>query len=232
MENKLLIDIINNTKEDVIVDNDRNTEFYSNLYEKLYSTGYHNDPTLSHTIPVLNYLISHNIHFKSMLDVGCSIGNACLYMMQHGVKCAGIDISEIAVQRAKTRGVKKCKAASACNIPFNDKSFELVISTDVIEHLKEEDVELSIREMFRISKRYIVIKPCTHEEKNKVPLLRAKQQYPDLKDIDNLHLTVKPISWYHDIVEKVAKETNNNIMRYNQSDTDTNTMIYRLEQIS
>ncbi len=42
--------------------------------------------------------------------------------------------------------------ASATSLPFDDESADLVVSTDMIEHIKQEDRKAAIQEMFRIAK--------------------------------------------------------------------------------
>jgi ubiquinone/menaquinone biosynthesis C-methylase UbiE len=198
-----------------------NTEFYTELYDKLYDTGYHNSHELSHTIPVLKYLESKDIKYNTVLDVGSSIGNAVLYLQQIGVDAHGIEISPIAVKNATERGIKNCKVGSATELSYPDNSFDLVISTDVIEHLKEEDVQTAFDEMVRVSKKYIVVKPCTHAERNRKPITALKDKYPELSYIDNLHLTIKPIDWYKNIA--LPHDLENFLL----NDTDPNTLIYR-----
>lgn len=200
-----------------------NTDFYTNLYDKLYITGYHDSHELSHTIPVLKYLETKNFKYNTVLDVGSSIGNAVLYLQQQHIDAHGIEISPTAVNTANTRGIKNCKIGSATDLTYPDNSFDLVISTDVIEHLKEEDVPQAISEMIRVSKKFIAIKPCTHAERNRVPIETLKNTYKDeFHDIDNLHLTVRPIEWYKEIIHAHTE-----LEEYNKPDREINTLIYR-----
>jgi 2-polyprenyl-3-methyl-5-hydroxy-6-metoxy-1,4-benzoquinol methylase len=199
-----------------------NTGFYTNLYDKLYDTGYHNSHELSHTIPALKYLETKGFKYTSALDVGSSIGNAVKYLQDKGIDAHGTEISPIAVENAEKRGIRNCKVGTATNLEYPDGTFELVISTDVIEHLKEEDVAQAFSEMVRVSSKFIVLKPCTHVERNKVPIQKLKAKYTsEFDDIENLHLTVKPISWYKEII------SHHNLEVYNKPDLDTNTLVYR-----
>lgn len=45
-------------------------------------------------------------------------------------------------------------------LPFPDKSFDIVTCWEVLEHLLPADVELSINELVRVAKNYIVVSVC------------------------------------------------------------------------
>lgn len=181
-----------------------NKLFYEDLYNKLYSVGYHRSEKTSHTIPVIDILDKH-ILYKNVLDCGSSIGNAIHYLKNKKIYAEGLEISQIATDKANARGLKTTQG-SICKLPFPSNSFDLVISTDVLEHLKEADVLTAIEESIRVCKKYACHKPCTHAEKNLKPLLNLQKHYPEYKKIKNLHLTVKGIGWYVKIVNKLKKK--------------------------
>jgi ubiquinone/menaquinone biosynthesis C-methylase UbiE len=202
-----------------------NTYFYTNLYDKLYDTGYHDSEHLSHTIPVLKYLETIKFQYNTVLDVGSSIGNAVKYLQLQGIDAHGIEISPIAVKNATNRGIKNCIVGSATHLPYSNNSFDMVISTDVIEHLKEEDVDTAFGEMVRVANNYIVLKPCTHAERNRVPIQKLKEKYSnEFEDINNLHLTIKPIEWYKEIIYKYDLD------EYNHPDFDQETIILKIRK--
>lgn len=61
------------------------------------------------------------------------------------------------------------KEGALLNIPFVDKSFDLVICTHAIEHIR--DYKRAITELKRVAKRYIIIiMPCQREYKYTVDL--------------------------------------------------------------
>jgi len=166
-------------------DNDNKEDFYINLYEELYSQhGYHasNDIDSTHYKGLFNSCIDpSNIQYKTVLDIGCSAGIGIKKLFEpRGKICEGIDVSETAIKRAKSLGVS-AQVASITNVPFDDNSFDLVCSTDVIEHLKTEDQEQAWTECFRTSKKYVAHKISNTPEGNKF-------------DNKVLHLTC----WSHD----------------------------------
>jgi SAM-dependent methyltransferase len=62
-----------------------------------------------------------------VLDIGCGTGKHSLYLQSMGIDVAGLDISPLATQVCKKRGLKKCVAASAQNLPFKNGTFDTII---------------------------------------------------------------------------------------------------------
>lgn len=92
---------------------------------------------------------------EKILDVGCGEGSR-LNAMGGGV---GIDINRFAVSQAKKKYPKsKFQIASVEKLPFADKSFDLVYSAFVIEHVNSP--EKMLEEMIRVaSKRLVILCP-------------------------------------------------------------------------
>lgn len=79
---------------------------------------------------------------KVVLDVACGTGYGVGYLVERRVgKAVGVDISSEAVDYARERygGNKKASfvCADALRLPFSDGSFDVVISFETIEHLKQ-----------------------------------------------------------------------------------------------
>ena len=90
---------------------------------------------------------------KQVLDVGCGDGVLSYLFAKEDAKVSGIDYSDIAIEFAKekTKGLNiNFQQGSAYELPFEDNSFDIVISSDVIEHL--EDVEKYLSEINRVVK--------------------------------------------------------------------------------
>ena len=87
--------------------------------------------------------------FTSVLDVGCGTG---VSMEQWSCEVKGIDPSEKLVSIAKEKGLH-ASVASAEDIPFEDDSFDLVISLTAAHHF---DLEKSLREIKRVGRKYFV----------------------------------------------------------------------------
>ena len=65
----------------------------------------------------------------------------------------GVDQSPTALQHVRTEAV----LASATKLPFADGSFDLVLSSEMLEHLPTDDYRQAIAEMSRVSRRYLLI---------------------------------------------------------------------------
>jgi len=161
---------------------------YKNLYEDLYQLGYQKDINIG--VKYIDWIISH-YPFNSILDVGCAQGIAVQRYQEKGKDAYGIDVAPTAIELSKERKIKNCFVASATKIPFDDSFFDVVTTSDVLEHLTIEDVPLAIKEMIRVSKRLIFLRVSKFPENNRTWINKIQYKYPN---IENLHLTIKP---YH-----------------------------------
>lgn len=74
---------------------------------------------------------------KNILEVGCGKGRFIREVANRSARCVGIDVSENFLKEAQA---KKCAAflkASATHLPFGPKTFDVVFSVEVIEHLPD-----------------------------------------------------------------------------------------------
>jgi len=89
-----------------------------------------------------------------VLDVGCGTGYLLARIEKSlGIKGVGIDFSAASIKKAKRWQKKGLKflATDAEGLPFEDKSFDYVISLDVLEHIENQGKVL--REMVRVLKK-------------------------------------------------------------------------------
>lgn len=81
----------------------------------------------------------------SMIDVGCGMGDL-LMRFPSRPRC-GIDISSGYLKVARARGLEVTEAAVE-NIPYLADTFDVVVATDILEHVL--DVNAALKEMLRI----------------------------------------------------------------------------------
>ena len=92
---------------------------------------------------------------SSILDVGCAKG----FMMHDlaelipGITVKGIDISEYAIEHAMEDMRPNVQVASATNLPFPDKSFDITISINTVHNLEREECAKALQEIERVSRK-------------------------------------------------------------------------------
>lgn len=89
----------------------------------------------------------------SIADVGCGDGRITNYLPQHCTRVIGVDISRRALQFIEDDRI----GASAAYLPFTDSCFDLVVATELLEHLTKRDYHAAILEIKRVATRYILI---------------------------------------------------------------------------
>lgn len=97
-----------------------------------------------------NAKIPTDVH--SILDVGCGVGEFLSWLPQTYWK-VGLDISYEALTRVGT--LKAVGGVDA--LPFASSSFDLVTCFEVLEHLPHRAFPRALRELERVSRKYIMV---------------------------------------------------------------------------
>lgn len=98
------------------------------------------------------------LRIKKVLDAGCGEGFTLdkLRKEKIGLEFVGVDNSAIAINLGKKLFPSFIlKVDDIYNLSFDDSSQDLVLCTEVLEHLKEP--ERAINELIRVSKKYVVL---------------------------------------------------------------------------
>jgi SAM-dependent methyltransferase len=88
------------------------------------------------------------------LDVGCGTGALAARLAEAGYEMAGIDPSQgmLEVLRQKAPAIQAVQA-SGTDLPFDDDSFDLVLSVATLHHIADpDDVRRTLTEMVRVAK--------------------------------------------------------------------------------
>ena len=89
-----------------------------------------------------------------LLDVGCAKGFMLFDFLQivEGIEVAGIDISDYAIENTISPVADFVQVANAKSLPFEDNSFDGIISINTIHNLEIKECFQAIREIERVSK--------------------------------------------------------------------------------
>ena len=143
---------------------------------------------------ILKPILKHKI--KRVLDVGCGIGQGVAIMRNHGVEAYGIDISENIKPFWDEGNIAQfCQVACADNIPFPDDYFDLVVCTEVMEHVPEEAVKDVLREIKRVGRQFFFT----------IALGTAIHKMPH--DQSEPHICVKSPQWWKDAFDDLGYES-------------------------
>ncbi len=95
---------------------------------------------------------------ETLVDVGCGPG-VFLYLLskRRGIKCMGIEISDNKISYAKESLSVHVEKGDAGMLHFNDRSFDVVTANEVIEHLPFGTYKDALKEIARVSRKYIII---------------------------------------------------------------------------
>ena len=105
----------------------------------------------------LQMLKQFSDNYGSMLDIGCSQGQFTISLQDIASSVIAIDISKLAIQRAKKKysDYKKIRFEVG-NLPllkYNNEQFDLVLALEVLYYLEKEDRVESLKEIKRVLKK-------------------------------------------------------------------------------
>ena len=106
---------------------------------------------------------------NKVLDIGSGNGKLVISMAEKGNTVIGLDVSKIALDKARERLNNYSQELSvdfrlgdARKLPFEDNTFHFITSQDLIEHISEEDFKIHLNEVYRVLKpggRYLFWTP-------------------------------------------------------------------------
>jgi 2-polyprenyl-3-methyl-5-hydroxy-6-metoxy-1,4-benzoquinol methylase len=126
--------------------------------------------------------VCRNLDFNTALDAGCGSGIIVRYLRAKGYVARGIELSDwiVHTQCADLLQDGAVQIGSLDKLPYRDNSFDLVFSSDVLEHIPEDVIPQVVSELVRVSRRdlflSISLRPSSMNNK--------------------YHLTLKPREWW------------------------------------
>lgn len=86
-----------------------------------------------------------------ILDIGTSTGTNLRMLRDFGfMNVVGLELSSEAISYCESKELGPVEQGSVCSMPFPDQSFSLVLATDILEHV--DDDERALKEIKRVLK--------------------------------------------------------------------------------
>jgi 2-polyprenyl-3-methyl-5-hydroxy-6-metoxy-1,4-benzoquinol methylase len=151
-------------------------------YQEAYNEYWERDDrvgSVSSDLKSFARVVANHCGTGSVLDIGCGEGFLVGEFLKLGINAQGVDVSKIVIQRASKRFHDRFRHASVLNLPFENESYDTVVSTDCLEHLTPEDVTLALKELHRVSRRFLVLQVATVQDRD-----------------EHWHLTVEERAWW------------------------------------
>ncbi len=147
----------------------------ASFYDRDYFEGKKGEYRLSYTKSFMGNLIQNIVNFyralciktvinpKNCLDVGCGTGKLVHYLRMLGIEAYGIEISPYALSEAKKEVKPYLKYGDITKIPYPDNNFDLVSTSDVLEHIERAKLKKAVEETVRVSRKWTLHKIYTLE---------------------------------------------------------------------
>ncbi len=138
-------------------------DFYSKYSDQIISKRFQSPYPMRKHAHLAQYdaVARHAENGMKILDAGCGEGVLSVMMALRGANVSGIDMSEPNIEAAKNYA-NEAKVTSvdfrtgdAESLPFPDNSFDLVVSSHVLEHLPNFDKGLA--EVMRVTKKRAIV---------------------------------------------------------------------------
>jgi len=163
-------------------DSSNKNETFNGLYEEEYFNGKGYDNYLDFQVHGLRVdKLIKIARPTSVLDVGCAYGYIVRRLLEKGIPAWGCDISEYAGKRAKDIIPNRFMRCPCWELPYKDKSFDLIYCEGMLEHVPEDKIALTFKEFSRVANRaYLQIAFSSHQN----------------VDIEAGHVCLKDMNWW------------------------------------
>lgn len=92
---------------------------------------------------IIYKLIKHFCRDIDILEVGCSGGALMGLLQMRGFKnLTGIDIDQKAIDLCRQKGITNVYVGDAEKTGFEEQKFDIIIASDILEHMKDENKTL------------------------------------------------------------------------------------------
>ena len=150
-----------------------------------------------------------------ILDLGCGYGRLSKVLLQLGYEVYGIDVASWAIEEAKKYAPGgSFRTFDGTTIPFQDGSFDGVLTWTVLQHVPPSDIEAVVFEITRVlkhggevfclenttsgvqDKNHIWFRPySSYLSFFKLLTPTMKAEYPDLDGTKEIHMAMGFAKW-------------------------------------
>ena len=160
------------TEEDRIIARRFDKEFFDGDRKNGYGGYYYNSKFWTEVVKDLNNFYKLKSGSK-ILDIGCGKGFMLFDFMKLNPNFVleGIDISDYAITNAVPEVKKFLKVGDAKSLPYENNSFDLVISINTTHNLEINQCKKALSEMERVSRKdkYLIVDAYSNEiEKERI----------------------------------------------------------------
>lgn len=167
-------------------------ELQDNFFDKDYFQGGIKSPYIDYElckkdVERLGSVILKYFYPRKFLEVGCAYGFLPKFLRKKGIRAFGIDISEFAVKKGNEKYIKVGDIRNLKD--FTSQEFDMVLCSEVLEHISEKDIEKSIRELWRVSSKFLILTINLDEN----------DKYLDLS-----HISIFPLAYWEEKFRKLS----------------------------
>jgi SAM-dependent methyltransferase len=96
-----------------------------------------------------------------ILDAGCGSGGVSGLLLSRGYHVVGCDMDADSIRQGLTQGrLREVHRVDVAKLPFEDDAFDLVICSEVIEHVPDD--ELALCSLLRVARRDVLLSVPAH----------------------------------------------------------------------
>lgn len=99
-----------------------------------------------------------------VLDVGCGPGFLMLFLAELGVEVEGVDFAPASVELAPPETRDRIRIGDVTEQHVPERSFDLVVCREVLEHLTVVQVRRTVEQLCRASSRFVYVTTRFHPE--------------------------------------------------------------------
>jgi cytidyltransferase-like protein len=128
-------------------------------------------------------LIKQILQPASLLDAGCGPGTLMALLSEQGVVADGLDVSADVIGLAPPGVADRISIGSLSEMPFGDRSYDVVVCREVLEHLTVPDVGRAVAELCRVAARLVYVTTRFHPAPTSI--FDVAEEF----DVDPTHIT-------------------------------------------